>query len=201
MRNGCSITTTLLAKDTAHKTVFPVFTRRRRLRHAGDGGRRRFPDDRRSRRPFACCPGRRRPAGCCATSISATASRCRSRRAISIAMRLRKLADAGLRLSGRARSRVPCLQARQSAAAIPQMPTWPAKPPDGEPLSHGYHYLTETRFDQIEPCWRSCAATSWRSACRCARSRSSSARASASSRSSRRSGSRPPTRWSCSAAP
>src|SRR5260370_14922004 len=26
MRNGCTITTTLLAKDTAHKTVFPVFT-------------------------------------------------------------------------------------------------------------------------------------------------------------------------------
>lgn len=26
LRNGCSITTTLLAKDTAHKTVFPVFT-------------------------------------------------------------------------------------------------------------------------------------------------------------------------------
>ena len=26
MRDGCSITTTLLAKDTAHKTVFPVFT-------------------------------------------------------------------------------------------------------------------------------------------------------------------------------
>ena len=26
MRNGCSITTTLLAKDTSHQTVFPVFT-------------------------------------------------------------------------------------------------------------------------------------------------------------------------------
>jgi glutamine synthetase len=26
MRSGCSITTTLLAKDTAHRTVFPVFT-------------------------------------------------------------------------------------------------------------------------------------------------------------------------------
>ena len=26
MRNGCAITTTLLAKDTAHKTAFPVFT-------------------------------------------------------------------------------------------------------------------------------------------------------------------------------
>ena len=28
MRNGCSLTITLLAKDTAHKTVFPVFTSR-----------------------------------------------------------------------------------------------------------------------------------------------------------------------------
>ena len=26
MRNGCSITTTLLAKDTSHRSVFPVFT-------------------------------------------------------------------------------------------------------------------------------------------------------------------------------
>jgi glutamine synthetase len=26
MRNGCTVTTTLLAKDTAHRTVFPVFT-------------------------------------------------------------------------------------------------------------------------------------------------------------------------------
>ena len=26
MRNGCSITTTLLAKDTSHTTVFPVFS-------------------------------------------------------------------------------------------------------------------------------------------------------------------------------
>jgi glutamine synthetase len=26
MRNGCSMTTTLLAKDTSHRSVFPVFT-------------------------------------------------------------------------------------------------------------------------------------------------------------------------------
>src|SRR6185437_8507331 len=26
LENGCTITTTLLAKDTAHRTVFPVFT-------------------------------------------------------------------------------------------------------------------------------------------------------------------------------
>ena len=26
MRDGCTVTTTLLAMDTAHRTVFPVFT-------------------------------------------------------------------------------------------------------------------------------------------------------------------------------
>src|SRR5215510_1960280 len=26
LRNGCTVTTTLLAKDTSHRTVFPVFT-------------------------------------------------------------------------------------------------------------------------------------------------------------------------------
>ena len=26
LRNGCRMTTTLLAKDTAHKTIYPVFT-------------------------------------------------------------------------------------------------------------------------------------------------------------------------------
>ena len=67
----------------------------RRLRHAGDGGRRRFRHDRRSRRPSACCPGPTRPAGCCATSISATASRCRSPPARVCARRLRSLGKAG----------------------------------------------------------------------------------------------------------
>ena len=47
----------------------------------------------------------------------------------------------------------------------------------------------------------SSAATSWRSACRCDRSRSSSARASANSPSGRRRGSNPPTTWCCFAAP
>ena len=42
MQAGVTMTTTLLAKDTAHKTAFPVFTPRRRLRHGGDAGRRRF---------------------------------------------------------------------------------------------------------------------------------------------------------------
>ena len=79
LESGCSITTTMLAKDTSHRTVFPVFTRRRRLRHAGDGGRGRCPDGGRSRELSRVCHGRRPPAGCCATSISPTVGRCRSR--------------------------------------------------------------------------------------------------------------------------
>ena len=65
----------------------PGVHRRRRLRHGGDGGRRRLPDDRRSDDVPRAALGAARPAGCCATSISATASRCRSRRAISIGRR------------------------------------------------------------------------------------------------------------------
>ena len=67
----------------------------RRLRREGMGGRGRRDDAARSRRRSACCPGRRTPAGCCATSSSPTAGRCRSARAISIARRSSALADAG----------------------------------------------------------------------------------------------------------
>ena len=48
LESGCSITTTMLAKDTSHRTVFPVFTVRRRLWHEGDGRRRRRADGGRS---------------------------------------------------------------------------------------------------------------------------------------------------------
>ena len=44
LESGCSITTTMLAKDTSHKTVFPVFTAGRRFWHEGDGRRRRRVD-------------------------------------------------------------------------------------------------------------------------------------------------------------
>ena len=57
----------------------------------------------------------------------------------------------------------------------------PGTPPDVTLLSHGYQYLTEQRYDRIEPALEICGATCWRSACRCARWRSSSARASSSS--------------------
>ncbi len=78
----------------------------------------------------------------------------------------------------------------------------PGEPPSVSLLSHGYQYLTEQRYDQMEPARSiSSAATCSRSACPCARSRSSSARASASSPSRRKKASSRPTTWCCSARP
>ena len=88
LKNGVGFTTTMLLKDTSHRTVFPVWHAGRRLRHEGAGRRGRRDDAARSRRPSACCPGRRIPAGCCATSSSPTAGRCRSARATSCARTL-----------------------------------------------------------------------------------------------------------------
>ena len=48
IESGCSITTTLLAKDTSHRTVFPVFSAGGGFRDERNAGWRRCPDGRRS---------------------------------------------------------------------------------------------------------------------------------------------------------
>ena len=73
------MTTTLLAKDTAHKTAFPVFTPgggfdMEEMQGAGDFVM--VPDP----ATFQVLPWAPIPAGFSATSFSQTASRCRSRR-------------------------------------------------------------------------------------------------------------------------
>ena len=78
MRNGCAITTTLLAKDTSHTTVFPVFSPGGgfgipEMENAGDFIAVPVPPT------FRVCPGLQAPAGYCATAISPTAIPSRSR--------------------------------------------------------------------------------------------------------------------------
>ena len=82
--SGCSFTTTLLAKDTAHRTAFATFTAgggfgMKEMEGAADALMVAHPQ------PSACCRGRRPRDGCRATSISMTAGRYRLPRAISIA--------------------------------------------------------------------------------------------------------------------
>ena len=98
MRNGCSITTTLLAKDTAHKTVFPVFTPGGGFGMPEMEGAADFlmiPDP----TTFRVLPGRRARVGCCATCISAMDGQCRSPRAIFIAAPWQSWRTPGLTIS------------------------------------------------------------------------------------------------------
>ena len=77
--------------------------------------------------------------------------------------------------------------------------TWPPEAPEVSLLTQGYQYLTESRFDMLDPAVELLRRGIERSACRCARSRSSSGRASASSPSARRRAWTAPTPWCCSA--
>ena len=149
MRNGCTITTTLLAKDTSHRSVFPVFTAGggfgmpemeggadflmiadpTTLPRAAVGAEDRlgavrhlFPE-RRAGAVLDPASLRR----CCASSPTPA----------SIIM-------AGLEVEFH-------VFKLENPRLDPADATWPGEAPAGELLSPGYQYLTETRFDQIEP--------------------------------------------------
>ena len=199
--SGVTMTTTLLAKDTSHRTVFAVFT-------AGGGmgvpemdGAGNFVMVRRSRDIPRAAMGRQLPAGCSATSIFRTAGRCRSRPARSTAMRWRKLAKqgfdylAGLEVefqlfklidpklgAGRIDLAARGAGGRAHHARLPVSDRAALRPGRADP-----RYVAPDRAGAR--------------ACRCARSRSSSARASTNSPSRRKSDWLRPTPWCCSAAP
>ena len=65
--------------------------------------------------------------------------------------RARSTRTARLRFRRRPRSRIPPLQARRRQHVAGAMPDSRATPPEVSLLSHGYQYLTEQRYDQMEP--------------------------------------------------
>ena len=137
MRNGCTITTTLLAKDTAHKTVFPVFT---------PGGGFGMPEME--------CGGDflmiADPATLLCDIYFANgapvpfSTRHLYRRA------LKKLADAGFDYLAGLEVEFHVFKL-DNPRLDPADCAWPGAAPEVSFLSQGYQYLTETRFDQIEP--------------------------------------------------
>ena len=141
-----------------------------------------------TRRPSACCPGRRTPAGCCATSISRTASRCRSRRAQLFRDALGSLRNAGFDFLAGLEVEFHLFKLEDPRLA-PDDATWPPRRPTVSCTTQGYQYLTESRFDQVDPLLeRSCADRAGARHAAASRSKSSSARASANSPSARRRG-------------
>ena len=149
LESGCSITTTMLAKDTSHRTVFPVFTSgggfgMREMEGAADVLMVADPST------FRCCRGRRRPAGCCAIFISPTDGRCRSRPGISMRSVLADLEKRGYDFVAGLEVEFHVFKLEDDKMS-PEDAGQPGQPPSVSLLSHGYQYLTEQRYDQMEP--------------------------------------------------
>jgi glutamine synthetase len=149
MRNGCSMTTTLLAKDTAHKTVFPVFT---------SGGGFGMPEmegggdflmiaDPSTFRVLPWAP----QTGWVLCDIYF-----QNGKPVPFSTRhlyrrvLERLGDAGFDYVAGLEVEFHVFKIENPRLA-PADAGWPSEPPDVSVLSSGYQYLTETRFDQLEP--------------------------------------------------
>ncbi len=149
MRNGCAMTTTLLAKDTAQKTAFPVFTA---------GGGFGMPEmeggadflmiaDPSTFRVLPWAPktgwvlcdiyfGNGKPVPFSTRHL--------------YRQTLRTLADAGYDYTAGLEVEFHIFKI-DDPRLDPEAATWPPEAPKVSLLSPGYAYLTETRFDQMEP--------------------------------------------------
>jgi len=149
LENGCTITTTMFAKDTAHRTVFPVFT---------SGGGFGMPEmegaadvlmvaDPTSFRVLPWAPS---------TGWLLCDVHFADGRPVPFATRhiFRSVLD---QLGQRGLDFVAGLEVEfhifklEDAHMSPEDAGQPGRPPDVSLLSHGYQYLTEQRYDQMAP--------------------------------------------------
>jgi glutamine synthetase len=149
MRNGCTITTTLLAKDTAHKTVFPVFTAGGGfgMPEMEGGGDFLMIADPATFRVLPWAP----QTGWVLCDIYF-----QDGKPVPFSTRhlyrdvLRRLADAGYDYMAGLEVEFHVFKL-DNPRLDPADAGWPGAAPEVSMLSQGYQYLTETRFDQIEP--------------------------------------------------
>jgi glutamine synthetase len=149
LQSGCSITTTMLAKDSSHRTVFPVFS-------AGGGfGMREMegaadvvmvPDPTSFRvLPWAAATGWL----LCDLYFA-------DGRPVPFATRqlyrsvLERLGQRGYDFVAGLEVEFHIFKLEDSRMA-PEDAGQPGQPPSVSLLSHGYQYLTEQRYDQMEP--------------------------------------------------
>ena len=149
LESGCSITTTMLAKDTSHRTVFPVFT------SGGGFGMREMegaadflmvPDP----TTFRVLPWTPETGWLLCDIYFADGK--------SVPFSTRQLYRSALdKLGARGYDFVAGLEVEfhifklDDPKMSPQDAGQPGTPPDVSLLSHGYQYLTEQRYDQMEP--------------------------------------------------
>ena len=149
MRNGCTMTTTLLAKDTSHRTVYPVFTEGGGFgmdEMTGGGDFVMVPDPHTFRiLPWA--PG----TGWMLCDIHFPDG---SPVPFSTRRICRQAVD---RLAERGHDFVAGLEvefhlfAMEDAKLAPEDATQPGAPPEVTLLAQGFQYLTEQRADELDP--------------------------------------------------
>ncbi|MGD9766756.1 MAG: glutamine synthetase family protein [Pseudolabrys sp.] len=149
LRSGVSMTTTLLAKDTSHRSVFPVFTA---------GGGFGMPEmeggadfvmvaDPATFRVLPWAP----TTGwvlCDIVFANGKPVPFSTRQVLRDATK--KLAADGYDLTAGLEVEFHLFKIENPRLA-PEDATWPPAPPDVSLLTPGYQYLTETRYDMIEP--------------------------------------------------
>ena len=149
MRAGVTITTTLLAKDTAHRTVYPVFTpgggfAMTEMEGGGDFLMVADPST------FRILPWANKTGWMlCDIYFSngkpvpfSTRARCRDA--------LATLAKAGFDFLSGLEVEFHLFKLENPRLA-PADVTWPPEAPDVSLLTQGYQYLTESRFDMLDP--------------------------------------------------
>ncbi len=149
LRNGVTMTTTLLAKDTAHKTVYPVFTpgggfAMDEMQGGGDFVMVADPTT------FRVLPWAEKT-GWLLCDIHFTngkpvpfSGRARCRDALDT------LAKAGFDFCAGLEVEFHLFRIENPRLA-PEDATWPPQAPEVSLINQGYQYLTETRFDMLDP--------------------------------------------------
>jgi glutamine synthetase len=149
LESGCSITTSLLAKDTAHRSVFPVFTSgggfgMKEMEGAADA---LMVADPTTFRVLPWVP---------ATGWVLCDLYFNDGRPVPFATRglyagvLDKLARRGFEFVAGLEVEFHLFKL-EDAKMAPEDAGQPGQPPSVSLLSHGYQYLTEQRYDQMEP--------------------------------------------------
>ncbi|MGA7972445.1 MAG: glutamine synthetase, partial [Pseudolabrys sp.] len=149
LRNGVTMTTTLLAKDTAHKTVYPVFTpgggfAMDEMQGGGDFVMVADPTT------FRVLPWAEKT-GWLLCDINFTngkpvpfSTRARCRDALDTLSKAGFDFCAGLEVEFH-------LFKIENPRLAPEDATWPPQAPEISLLNQGYQYLTESRFDMLDP--------------------------------------------------
>jgi glutamine synthetase len=150
MRSGVTMTTTLLAKDTSHRTVFPVFTAGGGLnvpemQGAGDFVMVADPPT------FRVLPWAENT-GWVLCDIVFT-----NGKPVPFSTRqlyrdaLVKLADVGFDYRAGLEIEFHLFKIDEPRLAPEEVAVWPPEPPDVSLTTQGFQYLTENRFDQVGP--------------------------------------------------